>query len=394
MRWEQFEALVAGKARMPEPGFSLALYYQVTGDRDTGRRAVDWALGPAEDLRQLALVFDWCQPLMSEAESAALAGKLQRGIETSASSTRVPAVRARVLAAVALADQAAKLSEAELQRVVQDWWRGRMVPALKQGKPIPREDHYALLELLHAVRDNTNIDLREPVAAYFKAFPFYQLLSYYPAPYPAPENEYRIPASAAGEADLDRAALSRAADLAMVAYESNAQETQYLQGWAMHDRFLMRSPFGIAYEFLWANPYQPGLSYYNVPLVLHDETYGRLFLRSSWDDDARWLGYFDGRLQVFEQGRPRNVSLASAAKTPIRIGEALVLAAGSPLHLRLKECSGPVFVVGLKPNGRYELEVDDEEMREERADPGGILSLPAGARGGIRLREFRASGPQ
>ena len=38
----------------------------------------------------------------------------------------------------------------------------------------------------------------------------------------------------------------------------------------MHDHFLMRGPFGSPYEFLWANPYQPGLSYYHVPLVLHD----------------------------------------------------------------------------------------------------------------------------
>src|ERR1700691_5977265 len=63
-RWRQFDALVKGSASLPEPGFSLALYYAVAGDNAAGRRAVDWALGPAQDLRQLALVYDWCQPVL------------------------------------------------------------------------------------------------------------------------------------------------------------------------------------------------------------------------------------------------------------------------------------------------------------------------------------------
>ena len=71
LRWQQFEALMAGKARMPEPGFAWALDYRAAGDRDMGRRAVDWALGPGRDLRQLALVFDWCQELLSAEESRA-----------------------------------------------------------------------------------------------------------------------------------------------------------------------------------------------------------------------------------------------------------------------------------------------------------------------------------
>src|SRR5579872_7481542 len=61
MRWQQFEILMAGHAPMPEPGFADALYYQVSGNAESGKRAVAWALGPGADLRQLALVFDWCQ---------------------------------------------------------------------------------------------------------------------------------------------------------------------------------------------------------------------------------------------------------------------------------------------------------------------------------------------
>src|ERR1700719_942259 len=54
MRWRQFDALVSGNAAMPEPGFALGLYYAVTGNAAVGKRALDWALGPGSDLRQLA----------------------------------------------------------------------------------------------------------------------------------------------------------------------------------------------------------------------------------------------------------------------------------------------------------------------------------------------------
>ena len=121
-------------------------------------------------------------------------------------------------------------------------------------------------------------------------------MSYYPATFPAPEGEYRIPATkGGGEPDVRRATMSRAAELAMVPYDTNAPESQILQGWLMHDNFMLRSTLGAPYEFLWANPYHPGLSYYLAPLVFHDELFGRLFIRSSWDESARWLGYLRRR---------------------------------------------------------------------------------------------------
>src|ERR1035441_5419685 len=63
LRWQQFELYMAGHAAMPEPGFAKALYYQVAGDAAAGREAIAAVLGPATDLRQEALAFDWCQDL-------------------------------------------------------------------------------------------------------------------------------------------------------------------------------------------------------------------------------------------------------------------------------------------------------------------------------------------
>jgi hypothetical protein len=184
--------------------------------------------------------------------------------------------------------------------------------------------------------------------------------------------------------------MSRAAELAMVAYDNNAVEVQYLQGWAMHDHFILHGALGVPYEFLWANPYQPGLSYFNLPLLYHDSLLGRLFLRSRWDDDAAWLGYFDGQLQSFADGEPKVEPLGALAE-PVQFGDA---AATSASRFEVREEAKSVFVLGLKPSRVYEVEPDGYELCVERSDPGGILELkfPNGFRGGIRLKEAAVSG--
>jgi len=391
LRWNQFQLLMSGHAKMPEPGFAGALYYRVAGDSAAGSAAVDWATGAGTDLRQLALVFDWCQDLLSEAQSKALAGKLARGIEQSRRDSSVGAVRARLLAAVALAGHVPEAPDRVVNETVHQWWEGTVAPGLRAGRqPLPRDDSYALMEILHVIRDNLNIDMREAAPDFFHELPMVHLLSYYPATWEAPENQYRIPVAPhpGGEPDLRRAAISRAAELSMVAYDTNAPETQVLQGWLMNDNFLLRGTFGIPYEFMWANPYQPGLSYYHAPLVLHDEVFGRLFVRSSWDESAAWLGYFGGELQLFQDGRATEID-PRADRVPLPLTEALVLFGGRQQQFEVTtEADEPVFVVGLKPKWRYLVEVDNEEMTEVTTDPGGImaLDLPHAAKTGVRWR--------
>src|SRR5438128_1278858 len=72
------------------------------------------------------------------------------------------------------------------RREVAKWWRGK--PA------IPREQRYALFDLLHAFRGNLKTDLRESDAVYFKDLPTDHVAGHYPAPFPGPENDFRIPA--------------------------------------------------------------------------------------------------------------------------------------------------------------------------------------------------------
>ena len=379
-----------GGAPMPERGFAWALYYQVAGNKEIGRKAVEWALTPAADLRQQALVFDWCQDLLTDAQRRDLTARLVKGIGGDGRWEHTGCTIPNTGCGGTLRSCAAGPS-GTLDTIVHQWWEREMVPGLRAGKSVvPRDDAYALWELLHAVRDNTNLDLRESVPQFFKDFPIEHLMSYYPASYPAAENEYRIGITRKiGDPDLQAAALSRAAELAMVALDVNAAESQVLQGWLMHDRFMLRGTFGAPYEFLWANPYQPGLSYYHVPLIYHNADFGKLFVRSSWEDDAEWFGYFDGAMQMFSQGRMSALS-AQLNAPPISLTEAMICFAQRARKFQLKlDEEEAVFILGLQPGRTYQVEIDDEEVFEADSDRGGILELdvPRGKPVGVRIKE-------
>jgi hypothetical protein len=361
---------------MREPGFAEALVFAASGDKTAGRKAAAWALGDNKDTRQLALVLDWCRDALSEDERRAIARRLL-GALSSEDGRGVRAVRDRVLAAIAVADYEPAATERALQSVVEHWWREQTVPGLRSGDlGFTQAELYPLFEIVHAIRDNLNIDLREDAPGYFKPLPLWYVASFYPAPYEAAANEYRIPVwNGNGEPDLSGAALARAAGLAMVASDTNATETQYAQGFLIEDRFIMRDPFGSPYEFLWANPYQPGLAYALLPLVFYDARRGALFVRSSWDEDARWFGIVGGEFQLFEDGRVRVLEMGPAAGAPrsLEVGSAEVVEWRVPL--RVEAGADTLFVVGGRAGAKYNVEIEDEEMQEFEADRAGTLRL-------------------
>jgi len=393
MRWRQFEALAQGAAQMSEPGFAAALYFGISGDTAQGKRAIDWALGPGTDLRQLALVYDWCHPLLSPEQAQALAAKIRRMIaQAPAVPPNLPAQRDRVLAVIATADENQHGEEKVLRQFVEQWWRGELAPALLAGRTtLAPHEVSALAEILHATRDNLKIELEDAAPQYFHELPQYQILGNYPAPLAGPENEYSIPVyTEAGEPNLNRAALARAANLSLVAYDNNARENQYLQGWLMQDRFVMSSAFGAPYEFLWANPYQPGLAYTQLPTFFYDKNSGVLFARSSWDEDAVWFGLYDGEEQLFQDGRIAVLSKGGPVPSramPIPLGAVSIVPGANPVQFSL--AGGTALVVGLKAQRKYAVEIDDQEMRELQTDRAGTLAIenPAGRMDGVRIHE-------
>jgi hypothetical protein len=402
MRWEQFSALMQGHARMREPGFAQSLYGIVAADAPSCREAAAWALKTADarrpaELWQIALAADWCAPQLDAAAEAALNARLAASL--AARPRDVIALRGAVFAALAAADAAPQASSAVLRYTVEDWWRRQTVPRLRSGED-PFSDRAALLalvEIVHVLRENLDVDLRDEAIDWFKQLPPRLILAYYPAPWPAPENDYRIPAyKGSGDPDLDQSVYSRAAELALVAADPNAQVSLFLQGWLMQDRFLMRSPLSAPYEFLWANPYLPGLSYTYMPDLYHGA--GRLFTRSSWDEDATWFGLWDGEAQLFQDGKRYAVEVR-AGHPPADLGPVRIFFGGGNVRFQTGWWNKPdedskaveqvAFVLGLEPSTLYDIEVDGEEMDDARTDRSGILELhfAPGLETGVRLHK-------
>ncbi|HUP04051.1 MAG TPA: hypothetical protein VMU19_08680, partial [Bryobacteraceae bacterium] len=189
-----------------------------------------------------------------------------------------------------------------------------------------------------------------------------------------------------GPAAARQAERSRAADLAIVASDPDLRANQTLQGWLMHDAFAMHGGFGAPYEFLWANPYQPGLSYYYLPLAYYNADFGKLFVRSSWEDSATWLGIWDGVIQKDEGGQPTPLSPEA---TPQRFAAAVVAFGASKEGFGVSLEEGQrLFVAGLAPKHAYQVEIEGRQPFEAPADPGGIVELkpPPGKYVSIRLQ--------
>ena len=148
LRWDQFETLWAGNAEFQEPGFTMALHYQISEEAGSAKRAIAWALSPAAtDVRQLAIVSDWCGPVFSPAEQTRLFAKLRKAAE-SGKMTNLPEARDRAFAAIALSDAEPELAARVLQDIFDRFWMASFLPAIRDAKlHISNADAYPLLEL-------------------------------------------------------------------------------------------------------------------------------------------------------------------------------------------------------------------------------------------------------
>jgi len=187
MRWQQFETLVLGNAPLPEPGFAWGLYYQVSGDKEYGRKAIEFALSANADLRQQALIFDWCQDLLTEPQTRDLTARLTKGIVEPAGAESIPSVRSRTLARDrAVRSRASGAERAGANRAAVVGGAHDQDPEIRSRHHFRARDAYPLWELMHGLRDSTNIDLRESYPRFFKDFPIEHLMSHYPAIFEGP----------------------------------------------------------------------------------------------------------------------------------------------------------------------------------------------------------------
>jgi hypothetical protein len=255
VRWLNFEKRVQSTADSPERGFELALYYAVTGDADRGKEAVRWALDHKAASRQVALVLDWARAAMSVEQIRELSqNHAQPGNDAS-----------DLRDALFMAIEQDTLGQMPLAKSNQ-----QILQVLHKGSMSQPRDLYAAIEYVMALRAAKRVDLRETDPVFFRELPKAFLLS--------------LPPDKVEHPDW----MAHAAAIAMVSLDPNLESSQFLQGWSMEDRQMIREGEGVAYELLWADPYLPGIAYQNMDPWTYDPS-GSLFARANWNPDSCWV---------------------------------------------------------------------------------------------------------
>ncbi len=407
LRWETLHKLVSGGARFPEKPLLDALLYRLQGDERALQAAVAWAralsaggIDNAADLRHAALVYDWCRDGFDAEQRKALGNAVVKALETllPQANLDVGLIRSGFLAAIALAGDW-EGSEPALEQLLGAHWKSDVERTLKRGGLV--DDGAALiavLETCHAVRYNLEIDLWRRAPAVFQTLANARLLSYYPFDVDTAEGRARRPAifrDDRAQAAV-QAPLYRIAEMLLVAYEANGREFQFIQGWLRNDSYSLRLPAGALYEFVWVNPYLPGLPPQSAPLLAHDAVRGRLFGRSRWEDPDFWIGYTGGRLEIVAGGRSTIVEAANrqvpllfpgAAVAPVSVPAKLTVTLPEGEGGRGSLSSEAVYLIGLRPGDTYAVKVNNRRPVLMKAGAGGIVVIHndpgAGKRGAI-----------
>jgi hypothetical protein len=268
-RWVHFEDRVRTVPDSPERGFELALYATVTGDDALCREAIQWGLAHPAEHRQNALIVNWCETALSAGQRQSLLAPSLAANDTK------PFTSARDRLFVEIAQGQASRSSIRAQ------W-SHLLPMIQRDPRVCLPEFYALFEFLDAADRTFRLDLRQDDGHLFTELPSVFLLSLGPGKLQQPDWQTRI------------------AGLMMVSLDPNLQGASFIQGWAMEDPKMVREGPGVAYEFLWADPYLPGLGFYNMEPWVYDRPSGLLLARSSWDANACRISLYHGNLKSFQ----------------------------------------------------------------------------------------------
>lgn len=387
-RWRRLQTALAESTELVELPLAQALAFQAGADEASGRAAVDWALtmdanwAPG-DLRLAALVFDWCQPLLSDAERAQLVSVLAKGSESASrlAGLDITNVRDGLLASIALAGHWDG-SEAAIGRFVEQQWGQDILPLLEQGQLTDQaHELIAVLEISHAFRHNLERDLWLHAAKVFDPLPVSRILSYLPGSLESEEGRLRRPFPlTAGTDPARQALLGRIAEMLLVAYKPSTRRFQYLQGWLRNDSYTLKGALGTPYEFMWVNPYLPGLSPSSGLALAHDPIRGRLFARQGWDESDLWIGYSDGVLKIFAGGELSTIR-PEDKQAPIAIPGAAIVMPQIPSKVTVSVPADAdqngyrIILIGLQQDESYAIRVNRDDARLFDAGRGGIIAL-------------------
>lgn len=388
-RWIRLQELLAQPEQLQEPAFAWALAYQAGGNESFGRAAVEWALVAAErnfseagDLRQGSLVFDWCQPLLREEERTKIRAGLSAAItaETNETDTNLLRTRDALLASIAVAGSWPGAEQATGKLLNQNW-KAELLPQMEAGRAADRaEELQAALEICMAVRHNLDRDLWSESPQPFRDVAMARIFSYLPDDLETQEGRVHRPSIVPTGSDPETEAIvGRVAEMTLVGFDSRSRSSQYLQGWLRSDAHTLRGGYGAPYEFLWLNPYLPGLSPASGPQSAYDPTRKRFFARSGWSEDGLWLVFFDGGLLRYEGGMLVPVEPDNRAEAISFPGFAIALPEeNAKFQAKVLESNQNygqyVYLLGMDDERRYEIKIGDSEWQEHQSR-GGVIAL-------------------
>lgn len=332
-RWMNFEHRVKTVHDSPERGFELALFYAVTGEDAIGKQASAWARAHPCELRQVALVADWVEspiPPTTNCKPKALS-ELER-------------IRDSAFLSIAAGDSPLASPD--------------FLPAVTRASFATPGPLYAAIEYLDAIRSARREDLRENAVRFFVNLPVLLLVSLPPEELAAPN--WRIHAAA----------------LALVSLDPNLEGSQFLQSWAMEESQTIQDGPGVAYEFLWGNPYLPGVGYRNMEPALYDEDASRLVARTSWDDDACRVEIMPGSVQSQHcpaDWRTRRMEFGHLTLVPME---------DRCFELSSRPNNTTTILWNLKPRAKL-VYIEDGKQQSRNADGAGMWRASAEYRGKV-----------
>lgn len=272
-RWVSFENRINTVPDSPERGLELALYYAITGDEARGREAIRLEKTSPCRKRESALIRNWIGHELYARDSTPT--PLAECV-TVGSGTAIPTLRDSLLLTLQAGNEPDPASASQL------------VKALENGAYKRGSDLYAAVEFLTLWQAATRTDAREQSSKFFASLPTLLLLSMKPSTVENPDWQTHV------------------ASLALVSLDPNSSGAQFLQGWAIEDRQMLREGPGLLYELLWADPYLPGVGYQNLDPWMFDDAAGSLFARSDWSPQSCWIHVFPGSSE--ERNCPANWS--------------------------------------------------------------------------------------
>jgi hypothetical protein len=297
------------------------------------------------------LILDWCGALASDDERQKLtASDCAAGMRHGAAQLELA-------------------RDALFMRIV----RGQNPDHLYTGKELERSELtdprelYAACEYIDAVRQTQRVDLREDDAAFFRVLPAEFLLAMKPAELAHPPWQ------------------ASAAALALVSLDPNLQSSQFLQGWAMEDRQMIREGPGVAYELLWGDPYLPGVSYQNLDPWSYDPS-GRLFARTDWDPNACWI-------HISTQGIGESNCPADWRQHAQTFGHMTLIPMSGPcMEVPRVKAREAVLIWRLQPYQKISY-MNQNVQVSSQADAAGLWPLPGYIEGRICVSESPKSRP-